>query len=922
MVCQKGNARDIFKDFHLRSLWRSARVIYNCSVPFPILTTKLFIPPSRAPVVRRRLTEQLNRGIDGKLVLVSAPAGFGKTTLVSEWCNRSGTLAAWLALDSGDNDPARFLTYLVAALQTVEPSLGQDILGKLQTLPLPPVEAILTTLVNEIAKASKNIVLVLDDYHTMDSNAADAALTFLLEHAPPQMHLVIVSRRDPNLPLGQMRARAELTELRAADLRFTLDEAAEFLYRVMGLNLSTAEIDALETRTEGWVAGLQLAAHAMQGQEDTARFIESFTGSHPFVMDYLLEQVLHRQSEWVQTFLLFTSILDRLCGPLCDAVLGGASASGQETLEYLERANLFLVPLDNKRGWYRYHQLFADLLRRRLPQQFRREQPLEPFGAAIPDDLQARINELHLRASQWYEENGLDMEAFQHATAANDIERAERLIEGNGLPLHLRGAVTYVLNWLDALPKSALDARPALRWRFASLLLMNGQTTRAEEKLKAAEAALQTAPNDAGTRNLIGRIAAARATSALARYDARTMLAESRHALEFLDANNLTTRASVNWTMGVAHMLRGNRAVAGRAYAQAVSLSHRSGDTFTTILATIGLGNLRQAENQLIAAAETYRQILQMAGDQPLQVIGEVHLALARILYEWNDLNAAAQHGLSSLQLERQYDRGIDRFILCQIFLARLRLAQGDVGGASEILAQANQSAREGNFAQRLPEIAAARVQVFLRQGNLPAAAQWAQAYKLPLSLVRVHLAQENPSAALEVLERWQARARRKGWRDEQLQALALQAVALDANGETDRALQTLRDALTLAEPGGFVRLFVDEGLPMARLLRRVTAQGLMQDYVRKLLAAFESEPIKPRAKSFPSSAQPLVEPLSPREVQVLRLIAQGLSNQEIGKQLFLALDTVKGHNRRIYGKLRVASRTEAIARARELGLL
>lgn len=903
-----------------RCLLQPARVIYNCSVPLPILATKLFIPSPRAQVVRRRLTERLDTGMDGKLTLVSAPAGFGKTTLVSEWCHLSRLRTAWLSLDREDNDSGRFLAYLVTALQTIEPALGQDVLGILQTPQLPPIEAILTALVNELANVSKNFALVLDDYHVIDSDAVNAALAFLLEHAPPQMHLVIISRRDPNLPLAQLRARGQLTELHTADLRFTPDEAAEFLNRVMGLKLSAADVDALETRTEGWVAGLQLAALSMQGQKDTARHVESFTGSHPFVTDYLLDQVLQRQPERVQTFLLCTSILDRLCGPLCDAVLRDASGSGQATLEYLERANLFIVPLDNERRWYRYHQLFGDVLRRRLEQQ-PGKQPPEQNGPSSFDDAPARPGELHLRASRWYRDNDLGLEAFQHAVAANDIEYAGRLIEEKGMPLHLSGTVTFILNWLDSLPKNALDARPALWLRYASLLLVNGQTTRAEEKLQAAEAALQTAQTDDTTRNLIGRIAAARATAALTRYDSKTMLAESRRALEFLDADNLTGRASVNWTMGVAYMLQGNRPAAGHAYTQSISLSGNSGDTFTTILATIGLGNILEAETQLVPAAETYRQILQLAGDQPLQVIGEVHLALARILYEWNDLEGAAHHGQASLELEQRFDRGIDRFILCQVFLARVKLAEGDVEGASGILAETNRSARARNFVQRLPEIAAVRVQAYLRQGNLAEAAHLAQAHKIPGSQAEVYLAQGNPAVALKALERWRKRVQQKGWRDQELQALALQAVALDANEETEHALQTLREALTLAEPGGFVRLFVDQGLPMAQLMRRASARGIMPDYVRKLLAAFESEQIRLQAKSFPTSAQSLLEPLSEREMQVLRLIAQGLSNKEIGKKLFLALDTVKGHNRRIFNKLQVASRTEAIARARELGL-
>jgi len=881
-----------------------------------LLSTKLFIPSARPVLVSRpRLIEQLNEGLHRKLTLISAPAGFGKTTLVSEWVAGCGRPVTWLSLDEADKDPTRFLTYLVAALQAISPNIGEGLLTAIRSPQPPPTEPILTSLLNEMSAVTNKFILVLDDYHVIDSKPIDNALSFLLDHLPPQMHLVIATREDPPLPLARLRAGSQLTELRAADLRFTLSEAAEFLNQVMGLRLSPENIAALEARTEGWIAGLQLAALSMQGYQDTASFIQSFTGSHHFVMDYLVEEVLKQQPANVQEFLLQTSILDRLCGPLCDAVLLDSlrSAAGQETLEYLERTNLFIIPLDNERRWYRYHHLFADLLRQRLPQSL--------ASAAGTGDAKRRVNELHIRASQWYEDNGWQMEAFQHAAAANDIERAERLIEGKGIPLHLRGAVTSILAWLDSLPRSVMDARPSLWWRHASLLLINGQTTGVEEKLQAAEAALQSSKADDETQNLIGKIAAAKATLALTRYDVDTMLAQSRRALKFLDPHNLTTRANANWTMGVAYMFQGDRVAADRAYTESISLSQASGATFTTILATIGLGNVQEADNQLYQAAETYRHILQLTGDQPLQIIGEVHLGLARILYEWNDLDGAEQHGQQSLQLEQQYDKVIDRFIICEVFLARLKLAQGDVASAATVLAQADQSARSQNFMYRIPEVAAEQVLMLLRQGNLEEAAHLAQVHQLPLSQARVYLAQEDMSSALAILNRLRQQAEEKGWADELLKVMVLQAIAHHVHGEKEKAVQLLGVALALAEPGGFIRLFIDEGAPMAQLLSEAIAHGVMPDYASKLLAVFETEK-QHKSQTYLSHAQPIVEPLSQRELEVLRLIAQGLSNHEIGKQLFLALDTVKGHNRRIYDKLQVQRRTEAVARARELGLL
>jgi len=724
-------------------------------MPTPILATKLYIPRLRPNVVSRpRLIERLNEGLHRKLTLIAAPAGFGKTTLVSEWLAGCERPAAWLSLDERENDPTRFLMYLVAALQTLAATIGEGVLGVLQSPQPPPPEAMLTALLNDITTIPDNFILILDDYHVLDAKAVDHALTFLLEHLPPHLHLVIATREDPQLPLARLRAGGHLTEVRAVDLRFTPSEAAEFLTQVMGLTLSAEDIAALERRTEGWIAGLQLAALSMQGQQDAAGFITSFTGSHHFVLDYLVEEVLGQQSERVQTFLLRTSILDRLCGPLCDAVLMDPTAIGQATLEYLERANLFLVPLDNERRWYRYHHLFAELLRQRLQQSI----------ASSPRDERGGVAEFHRRASQWYEDHGLSMEAFHHAAAAHDVERATRLAEGEGMPQHFRGAVAPVLDWLESLPTTVLNARPSLWVRYASLLLVTGQTTGVEEKLQAAEAALQGIEADDKTRDLIGQIAADRATLALARYQGEPMLAQSRRALEYLHPNNLSFRATAHWTLGVAYLLQGDRAAASRAYTEAIALSQAAGESFTTILATLGLGNVQEADNQLYVAAETYRRVLQLLGDQPLPLASEAHLALARICYEWNDLDAALAHGSQSLQLARQYDRAIDRFVLCEVLLARLKLAQGDVAGAGVLLAEAGQSARQQNFMHRLPEVAAVQVLTLLRLGNLAAAAHLAQAHELPLSQARVHLAQGDTSAALAVLQSWRRQVEARGW--------------------------------------------------------------------------------------------------------------------------------------------------------------
>src|SRR6266568_4150206 len=897
----------------LGSRWRREKVRCNWLMPTPILATKLYIPRLRPHVViRPRLIERLNEGLLRKLTLISAPAGFGKTTLVSEWVAGCDRQVAWLSLDKGESDPTLFLTYLVAALWTIAPALGEGVLGVLQSPQPPPTASILTTLLNEITTIPDQFVLVLDDYHVLAAKPVDQALTFLLDHLPSQMHLVIATREDPPLPLARLRAGGYLTGVRVADLRFTASEAAEFLNQGMGLHLEAQDIAALERRTEGWIAGLQLAALSLQGQQDATSFIRSFTGSHHFVLDYLMEEVLGQQSESIQTFLLRASILDHLCGPLCDAVLLNPSVSGQETLEYLEHANLFIVPLDNERRWYRYHPLFADLLRQRLHQ----------ITTSSPGDEGDGAAALHMRASQWFEDHGLEIEAFHHAVAANDVERAERLIEGKGMPLHFRGAMISVLNWLESLPTTILDARPSLWVTYASALTMTGQPiSSVEEKLQAAEAALQGAEPDDKTRDLVGHIAAIRAMLAVPANQVETIIAQSRRALEYLHPDNLPVRATAHWTLGYAYQLQGDRAAASQAYTEVISLSQASGNIMVTIAATTCLGQVQEAENQLSLAAESYRRVLQLAGDPPWPAACEAYLGLARVCYQWNDLDAAEQNGQQSFQLAMQME-GVDTPAACGGLLARLKLARGDVASATALLAKAEQFVRQHNFVHWMPEVAAVQVLKLLHQGHLAAAAHLAQTHELPISQARVHLAQGDPSAALAVLAQLRQQVEAKGWQDERLKVMVLQAVALQAHGDKDQAVQVLCDALALAAPGGFIRLFVDEGPPMAHLLSAAEAQGRMPDSLGKVLAACEAEAHKGEDTTSRPPAQHLIEPISPRELEVLQLIAAGRSDQEISERLFLALSTVKGHNRKIFGKLLVQRRTEAVARARELGLL
>lgn len=818
------------------------------------------MPPLRLNRIRRpRLTERLNAGKHRKLTLVSASAGSGKTTAVCEWLSGLTHPVPWLSLDEGDNDPLRFLTYLVAALQKAGVPIGEGMFQLLQSPQPLPIESLLTILINAISTVLEPFILVLDDYHVIHAASVDHIVNFLLDRLPSQMHLAVITREDPRLSISRMRVLNQLSEVRAVDLQFTSSEASDFLVGVMELDLSSEEVDLLEARTEGWIAGLHLAAISMQGHHDLRGFIQSFTGSHRYVLDYLVEEVLQKQSDRIQTFLLRTSILERLCVTLCDAVTG--ADDGLEILNFLERTNLFVVPLDNERHWYRYHHLFGELLRQRLDQ------------AGFPIDL-------HRRASQWYEVNGMELDALHHATAANDVERAARLIEGDGMPMHFRGAAAPVINWLESQPQAVLDGRPSLWVIYASALLMLGRLPAAEHTLLAAEAALQSIEQNAKTDDWFGHIASIRATMAVARHQTETIVTESRRALELLDPGNLPVRTATIWTLGYAYQLQGNRAAASKAYVEAIAASEAIGHKIITIMSTLGLGSIQEAENRLHLAAETYRRVLQLAGEPPMPVACKAHLGLACIYYEWNDLERAEHHGHLSVRLAHQLE-AMDRVVAGEVFLARLLLARGDEWGGAAMLTRAESAARLHHFENQLPQIAAIRKQKELREGNLAAAGDLATSHV-----------------------------------EDRLQSMLLQAIMQFGKDEGNIAVELISEALALASPEGFFRSFIDIGIPMILLLETVHSRGIMPDYTAKLLAGF------PAIQRAANSTQHLIEPLSQRELEILQLIAQGCSNEEIGQKLFLAISTVKGHNRNIFDKLQVHRRTEAVALARKLGLI
>jgi LuxR family transcriptional regulator, maltose regulon positive regulatory protein len=890
---------------------KSLSATYHLVVALQILATKLYAPPRRGRIVLRpRLDARLNDGLERRLTLVSAPAGFGKSTLVAEWVAACGLPVAWLSLDEGDAEPARFLAYLVEALRTVRPGVGESVLAELESAQPPSVEATLTPLVNELAALPTDVVLVLDDYHAVDARPVDEAVAFLLEHRPSQLHVTIATREDPALPLARWRARAELSEIRAADLRFTPDESAAFLNRVMELGLSTGDVDALATTTEGWVAGLQLAAISLRGHEDAAGFIRSFSGSDRFVLDYLVEEVLERQPPALRQFLLRTSILDRLCGPLCDAVMLDPSTPGQQTLEHLERANLFIVPLDGERHWYRYHHLFRDLLRQQLGQ----------------SERDAVVDELHVRASLWHEDNGFDLNAFRHAAAGHDIERAERLVMGYGPSLQISDSFVAAGAWISSLPVETLDARPSLRIAWAQVLLASGRTVGLERTLAAAEATLEMRADDEPTRDLLGQIAALRATLAFVQHRTDDFSVESQRAQTLLRSDDLT-RAFATWASGYALEVSGERAKARKAYGKAQSMSRAAGYRFGDMNASIGIAGMQEVDNELRLAAETYEDATRRAADLPWSWISDAHLGLGRILYEWNDLDAAWERGQKSLGLARQLqDTG--RPVACLVLLARVKLARGDLGEAARILADAERSVHEHDFVRDAPRVAAARATISLRTGDVDGAARLAEEFDLPLVRARVCLARGDPDAALSALDPYRRQAESRAWLDDRLRALVLQALAHRAAADADEALSLLGQAMQIGEPEGFVRLFVDEGPLMARLLREAAAAGLHREYCLRLLGAFSADAIRPGPDvqaahgGGPADASGLVEPLSKRELELLELLAEGLSNQDIAERLFLSPHTVKTHVRNIYSKLDVSSRTQAVARARVLGIL
>jgi LuxR family maltose regulon positive regulatory protein len=938
-----------------------------------LLEMKVYVPKSRRGLVPRpRLSERLDRGIASKLTLVSAPAGFGKTTLLTEWLAQGAAgpageqqargaagpggeqlaqgaagpggeelaegaagerLVAWLSLDRADNDPASFWTYVIAALRTAVAGIGESALSLLQASAPAPTETMLTVLLNELGAIAADIVLVLDDYHVIDAREVQDGMAFLLDHLPAGLHVVIASRADPVLPLARLRARGELVETRAAELRFTPDEAAAYLNEIMGLRLTPQDVAALEGRTEGWIAALQLAALSMQGRADVAGFIAGFAGDDRYIVDYLAEEVLQRRPDRVQAFLLQTSILDRLSGPLCDAVTG--QGGGKAMLEALDRENLFLVPLDDRRQWYRYHHLFADVLQARL---------LDEQPGQVPDR--------HRRASAWYQENGEPSAAIGHALAAGDFQRAADLVELETPAMSKTRQEATVHGWLKLIPDEVISVRPVLSVAFAWVLLSIGEFEGVEDRLRDAERWLGvTADCGAGSafpptrmvvaneqeyRSLPGTIELYRSALALARGEPLGTISHARRALDLSSEEDHRWRAAASGLMGLAFWMTGDLEAGHTAYAECAAGLRRAGHIADIFGCAVALADIRITQGRLGAAMRTYEQALLGAsepGGPVLRGTADMYVGMSEIHRERDDLQAATQHLLRSQELGEHSGLPQNRY-RWRVAMARIRQAEGNLGGALDLLDEAERL-YVGDFFPNVRPVPALRARVWVAQGRLGEALGWAREQGLSaaddlsylrefehITLARVLLARQaqeragsSGQEATRLLDRLLPAAEEGGRTGRVIEILILQALACQARRDVPAALACLDRAVTLAEPEGYIRVFADEGLPLASLLRRAERQRTAPNYVRRLLAAVrETRPDRP-------AGQALIDPLSERELDVLRLLGTDLDGPAIARELMVSLNTVRTHTKNIYAKLAVTSRRAAVRRAAELGV-
>jgi LuxR family maltose regulon positive regulatory protein len=904
-------------------------------VDTPLLQAKLHVPrPRHGTVVRPRLTDHLSHGVESKLTLVSAPPGFGKSTLVGGWivAHQSESAAAWLSLDAEDNDPATFWIYVDAALQTAAPDVGATALSALES-PQPQTELALRALLNELALLPNDVVLVLDDYHVIEVAEVHDGVAFVLDRLPPTVHVIIATRADPPLPLARLRVRGELVEIRAADLRFTRDEAAAYLNGTMGLGLAGGDVAALEGRTEGWIAALQLAALSIHGRGDASSFIASFAGDDRYVVDYLVDEVLARQSEDVRSFLLRTAVLDRLTGSLCDDVTG--REDGRATLESLDRANLFLVALDDQRRWYRYHHLFADVLRSRLL-----------------DEQPDTVPELHRRASDWFERHGERAEAIRHAMAAGDFSHAADLIEPAIPELGRARQEMTMRRWMDALPAPLFESRPVLAAGYAGVLMQMGEFERVDAHLRAAERSLETSDPSVDRdremaetvvidrddlRRLPAELAMLRAGYARITGDLAGTMYHAHRALELVDRNDHLARGGAASLLGLAHWEVGDLAVAHRWFADGMESLENGGYVSDVVGGAVTLADIRIAQGRLDDAMRTYEHGLRLALDRagpPLRGAADMHIGMTDVLRERNDLAIAAEHLAASRALgdENGLPKNPYRW---RVAAAGIRHAEGDVAGGLDLLDQA-EGVFFSDFSPDVRPIPAMKARLWIAQGKLAEARDWARAHGVTATdeisyvrafehatLARLLLAEGGREGAdgpldgvVDLTRRLVAQAERGGWNGAAIDALVAQALARHSRADVPGALDSLARAFGLAEPEGYVRIFVDEGAPMSALLKEAANRGLAPSYVALIQAAFATT--RGVAQRKPS----LIESLTDRELEVLRLLTTDLSGPEIAAHLIVSLHTVRTHTKNIYAKLGVSSRRAAVRRAAELELL
>jgi LuxR family maltose regulon positive regulatory protein len=904
----------------------------------PTIATKLYVPTRRRGLVSRpRLGERLGRGAESRLTLVSAPAGFGKTTLLAEWLDETpidetpgDRRVAWLSLDPADHEPATFWTYVVTALQAAVPGVGPDALELIEVSPLP-TERVVTTLLNELAAAPGEVWLVLDDYHLVDGGDIRDGMAQLLEHLPPHVHVVISTRADPDLPLPRWRVRGELVEIRAADLRFTPEEAAAYLNEVAGLDLAPPDVTALEGRTEGWIAALQLAALSIKGRADVGGFIARFAGTDRYVVDYLVEEVLAHQPDPIRDFLLHSAVLDRLTGSLCDAVTG--REDGNQMLITLERANLFLVPLDDRREWFRYHHLFADVLRARLLSGQPEQVPL-----------------LHQRASRWYEGQDLMEDAVRHALTARDFDRAADLVERAVPTLRLHRQDRLLQDWLTALPDATVRRRPVLSVFYGHLLMASGDLDAVESRLDDAERVLTAAADDSTRRmsdseelrTLPATIAVFRASIAQARGDEPGTAEQARRALELAGPTDHLARGAAAGFLGLAAWARGEVTTALTTFTQAVASLHAAGALVDELSGTVILADLWLVAGRPGRARRLYRDALQVAdahGAKVARATVELLVGLSEIDREAGDLEGARRHLERAGTLAERAPMTESRYRWF-VAMARVADADGDPQQAIRLLDQAERLYRPGYFPDVRP-ITAMKARVRIRVGDLASAADWADERGVSaaddadylhafdhLTVVRLLLAQFRAThdrggldRAAELLDRLADTAETSGRSGDLLEIRMLRAMTLDAGGDRPAALRTLTRAWANApEPDGYARLFLDEGEPMLELLRAAARPADTGGRARLLLGLTGDREASGGPGQRPTGPSPAE--LSARERQVLRLLDSELTGPEIARELFVSQNTVRTHTKHIFTKLDVTNRRAAVRRARELGLM